>query len=655
MNKNKSYWIWNYGDYEIFHSNSVNSRRQEYGADYPCFWRLYDVDRNVKFYSEFTADKDDTLELYVNGMGYIMIDSNRYAANTEIPISKGFHKLQICVTNLHGLPAAYIKSETCLTDKSWYTLNENAEKIPVGYEPYYDDCDKNPEIFPFEYKRIYPVSKTAADNGILFDFGKETFGFLLIDNVNKNEHLHVSYGESKEEAIDVNHSLIFENISGSTAYKLRQRAFRYIFITGSTSADVSADYEYLPLKYKGSFECDNNDINKIWDMCAYTLSLTTREVQLEAVKRDRWLWGGDAYQAYKFSNYLFFDKEIIRRSTVALRGKEPFIEHINTIVDYSFYWVIGLYEYYMNYKDIDFIKFIYPRAVSLMEFSSKRVNDNGFIIGINNDWTFIDWSDIDKDGALCAEQMLYIAANRTMAYLSEILGKDGTEYSTTADNMTKKTNEYFWSDEKGGYIDTYQSGRKHITRHANIFAIMYDIATEEQKKSIIENVLLNDAITQITTPYFEGYELDVFGMLGNFDFIENKIRTYWKGMLDLGATTVWEEYDPSLSGIEHYRMYGGKYAKSLCHAWGAAPIYLFGKYFLGVTPDTAGFETFTVKPHLGGFEYIKGTVPIKDGEVKVHLTQNHLSVIASKDGGTLIWKDKCYLLKANEEISFDTV
>ena len=114
-------------------------------------------------------------------------------------------------------------------------------------------------------------------------------------------------------------------------------------------------------------------------MCAYTLDLTAREVLVEAVKRDRWLWGGDAYQAFKFCNYLFHDKEIVRRSLIALRGKEPFNEHINMITDYSLYWVIALYEYYLEYKDTDFIKFIYPRAVSLMNFCESRENADGFI------------------------------------------------------------------------------------------------------------------------------------------------------------------------------------------------------------------------------------------------------------------------------------
>lgn len=644
----QSYWMWNYGDYEIFHANMVHTRRQEYGADYPCFWRLYDVDRNVKFFADITVEKEGSLTLFLKGVGYLLVDGKRYPAMTEVPIAVGAHRLQIAVTNLHGLPAAYIGSDVCSSGAGWYTLDADHRRVPVGYELCYDDPQKDPEVFPFSYERRLPVHKECINGGLLFDFGKEIFGYLSVCGAAEDEKLHISYGESREEALDTAWSILFEEVSGAKSYRLRQRAFRYIWISGSETVDVSADYEYLPLPYKGSFTCDSDDINAIWQMCAYTLHLTTREVQLEAIKRDRWLWGGDAYQAYKFNNYLFFDKEVVRRSTIALRGKEPFVEHINTITDYSFYWVIGLQEYYRHYADIDFIRFIYPRAVSLMAFAARRVNRDGFIVGKEGDWIFIDWADMDKSGALCAEQILYIAANRSMAYLAALLGEDGTAYAKTAEEMTKKTNEYFWCSEKGAYIDTYESGKRHVTRHANIFAILYQIATPAQQEAIVSHVLLNDQIAPITTPYFAGYELDAFGMLGYFDHIEDRMRSYWKGMLDLGATTVWEEYDPTLSGAEHYKMYGDKYAKSLCHAWGAAPIYLLGKYFLGVTPEADGFTSFTVKPYRGHMAYIHGVVPIKDGQVEVYLSDERLTVTATRAGGTLVWQGKEYPLPAGE-------
>lgn len=646
----KSYWIWNYGDYEIFHSNRVNARRQEFGVDYPTFWKYYDVDRNVRFYAEIETEIDGNIKLFLNGKGYILVDGQRYGSETVIFLKKGKHTLQISVVNLTGLPAAYIESDVCSTNNEWYTL-ENGAKKQVGFDIHYDCQEKNPESFPFAYEEKYPVSVQKYNDGVLYDFGKELFGFLYVSDVKASESIHVSYGESLEEAVDVENSILFEDVSGENRYKLRQRAFRYIYLTGAENANIHAELEYLPIEYKGSFRCDDEDVNKIWDVCAYILHLNMREVLTEAIKRDRWLWGGDAYQAFKFNNYLFFDKEIVRRSTIALRGKEPFNEHINTITDYSLYWVIGLHEYYVTYGDIEFIKNIYDKAVSLMEFCEAREDDKGFIVKKNNDWIFVDWSDIDKDGAVCAEQMLYIAANKAMAALTRLVGADPSSYEEKYSRLIETTNKFFWKEEKGAYIDCYESGKNHISRHANVFAILYDVANEEQKAKIIENVLENDKITKITTPYFEGFELDVMGKIGHFDFIENVIKTYWKGMLDLGATTVWEEYNPNLSGAQHYEMYGNKYGKSLCHAWGASPIYLLGKYYLGVTPTSSGYETFEVKPYLGGFKFIDGVVPIKDGSVRVKLSKDKLSVVATKNGGTLIWAGKSYALEANKELN----
>lgn len=648
----KSYWIWNYGDYEIFHSNRVNARRQEFGVDYPTFWKYYDVDRNVRFYTEIETETDGNIKLFLNGKGYILVDGQRYATEKVILLQKGKHTLQISVVNLTGLPAAYIESDVCSTNNEWYTL-ENGAKKQVGFDIHYDCQEKNPESFPFAYEEKYPVSVQKYNEGVLYDFGKELFGFLYVSDVKASESIHVSYGESLEEAVDVENSILFEDVSGENRYKLRQRAFRYIYLTGAENANIHAELEYLPIEYKGSFRCDDEDVNKIWDVCAYTLHLNMREVLTEAIKRDRWLWGGDAYQAFKFNNYLFFDKEIVRRSTIALRGKEPFNEHINTITDYSLYWVIGLHEYYVTYGDIEFIKNIYDKAVSLMEFCEAREDDKGFIVKKNNDWIFVDWSDIDKDGAVCAEQMLYIAANKAMAALTRLVGADPSSYEEKYSRLIETTNKFFWKEEKGAYIDCYESGKNHISRHANVFAILYDVANEEQKAKIIENVLENDKITKITTPYFEGFELDVMGKIGHFDFIENVIKTYWKGMLDLGATTVWEEYNPNLSGTQHYEMYGNKYGKSLCHAWGASPIYLLGKYYLGVTPTSSGYETFEVKPYLGGFKFIDGVVPIKDGSVRVKLSKDKLSVVATKNGGTLIWAGKSYALEANKELNMN--
>ena len=97
-------------------------------------------------------------------------------------------------------------------------------------------------------------------------------------------------------------------------------------------------------------------------------------------------------------------------------------------------------------------------------------------------------------------------------------------------------------------------------------------------------------------------------------------------------------------------MYGGKYEKSLCHAWGAGPIYLFGRYYLGVRATSAGYETFTIEPRLGGLSEICGTAPVNGGTVTVKLDKESLSVVSTKAGGTLLWQNKRYALQPNEAV-----
>lgn len=645
-----SYWIWNYGDYEIFHTNLVNTRRQQYGMDYPAFWRYYDVDRNVDFFARFTVPRDGTLKLHLNGTGYGKIDGVMYGDEQEIPIAAGEHGFEIRVVNLTGLPAAYIESDVASTDGRWYTKTPTLETIPVGFDEKYKTPADNPEVFPFTYEPCSPVSVEQTHGGLLYDFGKELFGFLNMDGVSPQETIHVSYGESREEATDTAWSVVQEDVTGQSSYRLRQRAFRYIFLTGTTSATLRAELELQEIPIPASFRCDNEDVNRIWDLCVYTLRLNLREVLTEAVKRDRWLWGGDAYQAFKFVPYLCGDGDIVRRSLVGLRGKEPFCEHINTITDYSLLWVLGVWEYWQNYGDAAFIRFIYPRAVSLMDFCAGREDENGFIVKKYGDWVFIDWADLDKTGAVCAEQMLYIAANRAMAKLSAVLGEDGERYAQKAQTLLSDVNRFYWRDDKGAFIDSFESGQEKVTRHANIFAVLYDIATERQTNAILQSVLRNDAVDAITTPYFEGYELDAMGKLGDLDYIYTMLTTYWKGMLDLGATTVWEAFDPTLSGAQHYAMYGDKYQKSLCHAWGASPIYLLGRYFLGVVGTSAGYATFEVRPNLGKFAFLDGTVPVNGGTVRVYLSADTLRVCATVPGGTLVWQGKTYSLEADKEI-----
>ena len=651
---NRSYWIWNAGDFEIYHSMLLHMRRVEREVVYPPYWKVCAPNPKVMFYCDYEGE-GGYLTVYTNGEGYVKLVGGRdiFTMGERVALPAGKHTVCVCVGKMSGLPSIFVESDLVPSGGDWYVKeNNHSEKLPVGYYEYYDSKDKDPEVFHFEYKKMLPVTTEETEGGMLYDFGVETFGYLDISGAKQETALGVYYGESREEAVDTDHTYTFERICGKSEYRLTQRAFRYVFIKGGTpDLAVSADYEYLPLTARGSFKCDNPLFNKIWDVCAFTFHLNCREGFLDGIKRDRWIWGGDAYQCNHINNYLFTDSAIEQRTNIALIGKPPIDRHINGIVDYSFLYIIGLYEHYFTYGDIDFLKQIYGKAVDLMRFCETRLNCDGFIEGAPSDWTFIDWADIDKNGAVAAEQMLCIKAYESLSKIAEAIRENGDEWAEKSAGMRQKIDAFYWDAEKGAYIDSYSSGRRNVTRHANIFAILFDIASPEQTESIIKNVIKNDSVSKITTPYFEGYELDVLAKLGDFAFIENMLDSYWGGMIRLGATTIWEGYDPTQSGARHYQMYWQRYDKSLCHAWGSTPIYLFGRYYLGVYPTSVGYETFAVEPHLGGLNEICGTVPVGSGDVKVEMNKASLKVTATKAGGTLIISGKKIALPENETIT----
>ena len=189
----------------------------------------------------------------------------------------------------------------------------------------------------------------------------------------------------------------------------------------------------------------------------------------------------------------------------------------------------------------------------------------------------------------------------------------------------------------GAFIDSYTSGRNHVTRHAAIFAILYDFVDAATQKRISESVLKGELADPITTPYFKFFELMALGKMGDIIGIQDYIDSYWGTMVRLGASSVWEQFDPRREGTEHLEMYGEKYGCSLCHAWGAGPIALLGIYCAGVRPTDTAYKTFDVAPNPGRYNSFEAVVPVCGGSVYVKYENGSVEASATVPGGTLYW------------------
>ena len=115
----------------------------------------------------------------------------------------------------------------------------------------------------------------------------------------------------------------------------------------------------------------------------------------------------------------------------------------------------------------------------------------------------------------------------------------------------------------------------------------------------------------------------------------NDIREYWGAMLDMGATTFWEDFDLDWiegsarideivpEGMKDIHGDFGAYCykrfrHSLCHGWSSGPCPYMTQYVLGIkalSPDT-----FEIKPDLAGLSWARGTYPTEKGIITVELT-----------------------------------
>ncbi len=645
-------WIWYPGDFEIWLSNKMQATRVERDAAFMPFWRLYSHQPQINFTKKVTLAEADDITVFTEGRYSVSIDGRFVQGDQQkIHVPAGAHTLDITVFNPAAPPSIYVQGRTIHTDETW-AAGPRPNATPPAFNAAFaahwnfDRPEQRPSEFKLATREIKPRTTKLGPHSLLVDFGEETIGFVKLKNLKGSGKLAFYYGETREEALSPDTCETLDRFT-VTRHKgafvsPNSRALRYVNIQldeGMSADQVSLLYEFAPLVHRGSFKSSDDELNRIWDVAQRTLELNTREFFLDGIKRDHWVWSGDAVQAYLMNYYTFFDSDTVKRTTWALRGADPVDMHINTILDYSLYWFIGISDYYQYAGDAAFVKSIYPRMVSLMDYVLKRRDANGMLEGLPGDWVFVDWADMPKDGELTTVQLLFARSLDAMADSAEIAADHAgaLHYRQLATELKAKIVATFWDPEKQAFIHSRKDGKLNrlVTRHPNMFALMLGYLDEEKAAAVKRNVLLNDKVPAITTPYMHFYELAALAQSGQYDDVIGQIKDYWGGMLNNGATCFWEQYDPKQTGVQRYAMYGKPFGMSLCHAWGASPLYLLGKYTLGVQPTQPGYAAYLVEPHLGGLKWIEGKVPTPRGDIAVSANATRIKVGAIAGHGVL--------------------
>ena len=661
-------WIWYPGDYGIWWGNEIQSQRLQWGGRLTPFWPLYEPHSRVLFRRAVHLTADEPLEIGADGHATVCWHSpSGYHEGSAIlgkfTLPKDATAIEIKIQNNDRPPSVWVKGPHLVSDSEWKvgwtTTWDTDDDLPADSSARFTDPLTPPGLTSLPVERKNPVwSRETHGHGLLADFGEETYGYLRFKDIRGKGAVRVIYAESESEALAVDlantkpgaldgwEMLMLEE--GAEMRRDIAHGFRFVHVIpvdGEVSVGALAmDRETKGLPVRGSFRCSDAELNEIWDVSVRTLELTCREVFIEGIKRDHWVWSGDAVQSFLMNYYVFGDYDGCRDTLWTLRGKDPVKCHLNRIMDYTFYWFDAVEKYRLYSGDPYIARQVYPRMKTLLEFALGRLDAAGRPVDRPGDWMFIDWAPepLHNTGGVTAfEQMLLVRALEATAALAKEVGAadDANAYLARAKKLRDEIVPRYWNEEKGGLLHLMKADGsldEQLTRYPNMFGLFYGYFDEAKRARVVKDVLLNDNVLKIQTPYMRFYELESLCSLGMQETVTKEIKSYWGGMLKLGATSFWELYNPSEKGVAHYAMYGRRYGKSLCHAWGASPTYLLGKYYLGVTPTQPGFAAYEVKPNLGGLEWIEGDVPAPFGRIHVKFDKKSVSVLSDGGKGVLV-------------------
>ncbi|MGC9034614.1 MAG: alpha-L-rhamnosidase N-terminal domain-containing protein [Verrucomicrobiia bacterium] len=416
----------------------------------------------------------------------------------------------------------------------------------------------------------------------------------------------------------------------NTFTSLKRRSGRYLFLTfrNLTAPVKIRNFQLIestyPLNYIGSFSCSDARLENIWEISTRTLKLCMEDTFTDCPLYEQTHWVGDARNESLLA-YSVFDSRDIGRRCIMLTAQSlerlPFAGCQTPsswdvlIPAWSFLWGISVYDYYFYSGDTKFLKQVYPYVIQNLKGAEKYINKDGLFSGPF--WNFFDWTGIDSNQkTVTHNSMLMIGAIEAALKVSEAIN-DKT-YVQWLEEMRRRLTDgvnKLYDKSRGAYVDSVRedgSLSPSVCQHTSFLALLYDIAPQDYKSTLIQN-LTNppDKMVKVGSPFAMLYLYETLEKLGMQEQIVEEIYRNYLPMLEAGATTVWESFPSGTTGS------GGFPTRSHCHAWSSAPTYYLNRIVLGVVPIEPAGAKVRLSPYLCGLQWAKGAVATANGVIAV--------------------------------------
>jgi hypothetical protein len=509
-------------------------------------------------------------------------------------------------------------------------------------------------------------TKNGADGAVLLDMGREVFGYprVTVKGARGGEIIDMGYGEALEgpdgayvspksggvgrlnpEHNDVAYADRFICRAGVNTFEpVDKRGFRYweIAVRNAVSpvtlTEATVSLSTYPVTNRGSFECSDPLLNRIWETGRWTLQLNMDDSYTDCPWRERGQWWGDARIEFLANCYAFGDAALMRRALLqaaesqdaegVVHGIFPTDWDGARLPSFSLMWVTSLWEYYLYTGDSTLLSQLLPSIDRLMAFFQMHLDAK---LGLLRDvpyWVFIDWApglEVQRWGVSGSLNALYYRALSATADIARAAG-DGEKadrYAARAAAVKAAINVSFWLPAEHVYSDLIDKDQAtgRISQHMSSLVVDLGIAPPARWADTMRRTDTDPQSIKIGSPYFASFYLNALYAMGRDQDALAYIRKNWGAMLDWGATTFWEKWEPT---------------DSLCHAWSACPTRDLPAEYLGVRPVAPGWKQWEMAPAFCDLSWAKGVVPTPQGDIKAAWTRENggIKITISAPAGT---------------------
>lgn len=483
---------------------------------------------------------------------------------------------------------------------------------------------------------------------ILLDFGKELQGGLQLVSGMPSSHnpikIRIRFGESASEAMcDIDgkngatndHALrdFVVCLPWLGVQEVGNSGFRFVRIDLLDDSvelqlkEVRAIATFRDVPYKGSFRCNDDKLNRIWQTGAYTVHLNMQEYLWDGIKRDRLVWIGDMYPEIMTINTVFGYNEVVPKSLDLARDVTPLPSWMSGMSAYSLWWILIQKDWYRYQGNLSYLKEQQSYLTGLLRILLKQTDGHGHE-QLSGGGRFLDWPSSENKVAIDAGmQALMLEAMNAGNELCTVLGDDAlaAECKQMAEKMKKASKERADALLKIK-IMPYAPGNKEAAALLSLSGLMNPKEADQKFLSV--------GGAKGFSTFYGYYMLRAMALAGNYKGALDMIRQFWGAMLDLGATTFWEDFNmdwlPNAARIDDlvpagkvdiHKDYGAYcykgYRHSLCHGWASGPTSWLSEYVLGVQMVEPGCKVVSITPHLGDLEWVEGTFPTPYGVITI--------------------------------------